>query len=144
MTLAPRVGGPGVSLRQPQIVRQITYFAVLAGTIDHTTIEVPHGLLRTATVFMPPGTNYSVWMQLGFNGQRQIPTQSVDDYIVGSGIEHKFPWSIEVQGEIDVWAWHWNANPHTVYVKLDIDVQSAIDWAQPYRPNGISTLRAVV
>lgn len=144
MSIIPRVGGPGVSLRQPQIIRQITYGVVDVGIREHTTIGVPFGLLRSATVFLPPGTNYSVWVQLGFNGQVQIPTLSTDDYIVGSGIEHKFPWGIQVQSSIDVWAWHWNSNPHTIYVKLDIDVQAAIDWAQPLNSVGSNNLRLVV
>jgi hypothetical protein len=83
-------------------------------------------------------------MQLGFNGQVQIPSLNTADYIVGSGMEHRYPWGIQVQSAIDVWAWHWNANPHTVYVRLDIDVQAAIDWAKPMPSFNGSSLRELV
>lgn len=145
MTLPQRlVGGPGVSLRQPQIIETITYPVVTVATITHSTIPVPFGLLRNAHVFMPPGANYSVRMQLGFNGQPQIPSTSGDDYIIGCGIQHDYPWCIQVARDIDVWAWHWNGNPHTVYVRLDIDVGIADEWAKPLNPQTSNPLRLVV
>lgn len=145
MTLPIRlVGGPGVKLLQPQIVQTITYASVTTATITHSTITVPFGLLRNAHVFMPPGVNYAVRMQLGFNGQVQIPSTNTSDYIIGCGYQHDYPWGIQVARSIDVWAWHWNANPHTVYVRLDVDVGIADEWAKPLNPVSSNPLRLVV
>jgi hypothetical protein len=119
---------PGVSLRRPTFAKTITYTPHSTATIVHSTIDIGNrvGICRGAKVFMPPGTNYSVRVQLGFNGQRMIPTESADDYIIGSGIVHEFPWGIQVQKLIDVWAWCWNGNAHTIQVTLDIDYEPFI------------------
>lgn len=114
---------PGVSLRQPQFARTITFTPHATATIVTGTITIgPRvAILRKATVFFPPGVNYSVRLQLGFNGQRMIPTEDADDYIIGANPAREFPWGIQVQQSINYWAWCWNANPHTIQVTLDLD-----------------------
>lgn len=138
------VGGKGVSLRKRTVVRSITYPAVVSQTPDHQTITVPNSNILHAQVFMAPGANYSTFLQLGFNGQRMIPSDSLDDYIIGSGIAHTFDWGIDAYGPIDVWCLHNNSYDHTVYIRLDLDLQAVIDYAQPANPTVINPLRAVV
>jgi len=131
---------PGVSLRKPTITKTITYEPHSVAAIEHDTIAIPRiGIVRSVKVFMPPGTNYSVRVQIGFNGQRNIPTESSDDYLIGSGVIHEYPWEIQIQREVDVWAWCWNANPHTISVTLEVDYN-------PFIPAGNSAtqLRRVI
>lgn len=125
------VGGKGVSLRQRTVITTITYPAVTTQTPAHRQIVVPNSNILRAQVFLAPGANYSVFMQLGFNGQRMIPSDNIDDYIIGSGIAHTFDWGIDAYGPVDVWAITNNAFDHTVYVRLDLDLQAVIDYAQP-------------
>lgn len=131
---------PGVSLRQPQFARTITFTPHSVATVVQGTISIGArvAIVRKAQIFMPPGTNYSVRVQLGFNGQRMIPTESTADYIIGSGIVHEFPWNIQCQHQIDYWAWCWNANPHTIQITLDIDYNPFIPTKAP------TPLRAVI
>jgi len=140
MTLQGLPPNPGVSLRKPQIAKTITYTAHASATIVTSTIALPQlAIARRAKIFMPPGTNYSVRIQLGFNGQRMIPTESTADYIIGSGIVHDFPWEIQVQRQVDVWAWCWNANPHTIQITIDLDYTPFIPAVNP-----ITQLRRVI
>lgn len=125
------VGGKGVSLRQRTVIRSITYPAVTVQTAAHQTITVPASNLVRGSVFMAPGCNYSVFLQLGFGGQRMIPSENADDYIIGSGIVHSFEWGIDAYGPVDVWALTNNAFPHTIYVRLDLDLEAPIRYAQP-------------
>lgn len=125
------VGGKGVSLRQRTIIRKLTFPAVTVETPAHTTITVPASNITRAQVYLPPGTNYSLFLQLGFNGQVQIPSDDPDDYIIGPGIAHTFEWGIDALAPIDVWSLRNNAFPHTVYVRLDCNLQAMIDYAQP-------------
>lgn len=123
MTLPGLPPNPGVSLRKPVFAKTITYAPHAVAAVEHSTIDIGErvAIVHGAKVFMPPGTNYSIRIQLGFNGQRMIPTESADDYIIGSGMIHDYPWEIQVQKRVDVWAWCWNANPHTIQVTLDLD-----------------------
>lgn len=125
------VGGKGVSLRQRTIVRKITYTAVTVETAAHTTISIPNSNIKRAQVYMAPGANYSLFLQLGFNGQVQIPSDNPNDYIIGPGIAHTFEWGIDAFGPVDVWSLRDNAFPHTIYIRLDLDLQAIIDYAQP-------------
>lgn len=134
MTLpAPLPPNPGVSLRRPQFARTITFAAHSTATVETGTITIGPRvcIVRRLSLFMPPGTNYSVRMQFGFNGQQMIPTVDANDYIIGSGVVHEYPWDIQVQGSINYWAWCWNANPHTVQVTLDLDYNPFIPQRQP-------------
>lgn len=134
MTLPGQLpANPGVSLRQPQITRTITYDPTSPAAIVHSTIDIGAriAIVRNATVFFPPGVNYSVRLQLGFNGQRMIPTEDADDYIIGANPARTFPWNIQVQYDIDVWAWCWNSFAHTIQVTLDLDYNPFIPAPQP-------------
>lgn len=144
MTLNPLPGGlpanPGVSLRQPQYTKTITFTPHTTATIVTGTIDIgPRvAIIRKLTVFYPPGVNYSVRMQFGFNGQQMIPTIDADDYIIGANPAREFPWNIQVSHAIDYWAWCWNGNAHTVSVTLDLDYNPFIPPKQP------AQLRAVI
>lgn len=125
------VGGKGVSLRQRTVVRKLTLTAVTAETAAHTTISIPNCNIKSAQVYLAPGANYSVFVQLGYGGTRMIPSDNANDYIIGPGIAHTFQWGIDAYGPVDVWTLRNNAFDHTIYVRLDLDLQAVIDYAQP-------------
>lgn len=134
MTLpGPLPYNPGVSLRERTIAKTILYAPHSAATVVTSTISIGARVtwVRQAKVFMPPGTNGSVRIQLGFNGQRMIPTIDPDDYIYGSGVVHVYPWNIQVSGSVNVWAWCWNANQHEVQITLDLDDNRFIPQTRP-------------
>lgn len=129
-TFSRYVGGPAVSERLPVIATALTYAARATPSTDHDTITVPYGVVNQVRIFMPPGTNYSVQLQVGFNGKPMIPSTDPDTYIVGSGFLHVYPWGIPVQGAVDVWGLCDNAYPHTVYIALDMDLNPIIRAAE--------------
>jgi hypothetical protein len=116
----------------PVVVETITYAPHAAATVEHSTIAVPReAVVRQVRVFMPPGTNGSVRLQVGYLGRRYVPTTDTDDYIYGSGFEHRYPWDMPVTKEVDVWAWCWNSYSHEITVSLDLDYKPMLRAAQP-------------
>lgn len=116
----------------PVITRTITYSVHATATIEHSTIDIPReAVVRQVRIFMPPGTNYSVRLQVGYGGKRYIPSTDSTDYVIGSGFEHRYPWDMPVRNPVDVWAWCWNGNPHTITVSLDLDYKPILRAAQP-------------
>lgn len=134
MTIAARVGGPAVTVKQPVVAKLLTFAARTTASIDHILIDVPYAVCQRVRIFLPPGVNYRVQLQIGFNGSRMLPTANLNDYIAGPGFMHEYPWGIPVQKQIDVWALCNNRFPHTVYVAFDLDyapIERAAEFRAP-------------